>query len=373
MKEDQLSDKDYMMLALDLAKKGNGYTSPNPMVGAVVVKNGQIIGTGYHQFFGGPHAEVYALDEAADNAKDATLYVTLEPCNHIGKTPPCTEKIINSGIRKVFVAMQDPNPNVKGGGIDALQNHGIEVSVGLCENQARQLNEYFIKYSQSGIPFVILKYAATLDGMLCTQTGDSKWITNARSREYVHQIRHSVDAIMVGIGTIQNDDPSLTTRLDNMESPKDPIRIILDTHLKISPMARILNLQSAAKTVIITGSEPSPQQKASLNKQGVEIFVSPRKNDRIDLSTLMRTLGSMGIMSVLIEGGGTVIASAFRERIVDKVLCFFGTKILGGNDGVSICQGPGPKKMSDALLLHQIKVHRFEDDVMIEGMIHSNG
>jgi diaminohydroxyphosphoribosylaminopyrimidine deaminase/5-amino-6-(5-phosphoribosylamino)uracil reductase len=225
-----MDDESYMKLALELAEKGYGWTAPNPMVGAVVVKDGQVVGRGYHQRVGGPHAEVNAIDDAGSRAGGATIYVTLEPCNHFGRTPPCTRKILDAGIRRVVVAMADPNPAVTGGGIATLRDRGVAVTTGVCEKEARTLNEGFITWVTTGRPFVIVKCATTLDGRIATRTGDSRWVTGPASRQFVHRIRHGVDGIMVGVETVKKDDPSLTTRLDG-NTGSDPTRIILDTHL----------------------------------------------------------------------------------------------------------------------------------------------
>ncbi len=361
-------DSFYMNLALELAEKGRGFTSPNPMVGAVVVRDGHIVGTGYHEFAGGPHAEVNALNDAGESAKDATLYVTLEPCNHTGRTPPCTKKIIDSGIARVVVAMKDPNPNVTGGGIEFLRENGIQVDVGIEEKQACRLNEVFIKFVQTQRPFVILKTAATLDGRIATRTGDSKWVTGPSARNFVHTVRHAVDGIMVGIGTVNQDNPSLTTRLEKLKG-KDPVRIVLDTHLTIAENSRLLNLQSDAKTVLVTGEDISCEKKDRLEQQGVTFITTPLKNGKIDLDSLMDRLGTMGITSLLIEGGGRVAASALACGIVDKILFFYAPKILGGDDGVPICRGTGPDQMSNCIQVHDIWIQRFDDDILIEGYI----
>ena len=361
-------DSFFMNMALELSERGRGFTSPNPMVGAVVVRNSDVVGTGFHEYAGGPHAEVNALNDAGELAKDATLYVTLEPCNHTGRTPPCTEKIIESGIARVVVAMKDPNPDVTGGGIEFLRERGIQVDVGIEEKQAIRLNEFFVKYVQTKRPFVILKTAATLDGRIATRTGDSKWVTGPSARNYVHRIRHSVDAIMVGIGTVKKDDPSLTTRLETIKS-KDPLRIVLDTHLSISENARLLNVGSDAKTVLVTGNDVAHEKKQRLEKAGVTIIESPLKNGFIDLDALMVHLGEMGLTSLLIEGGGLAAASALACRIVDKILFFYAPKILGGDDGVPVCKGPGPDKMSDCIQIQDILIHRFDDDILVEGYI----
>lgn len=359
-------DTFYMNMALELAERGRGFTSPNPMVGAVVVKDSHIIGTGFHEYAGGPHAEVNALSDAGEAAKGATIYVTLEPCNHTGKTPPCTNRIIDSGIVRVVVAMGDPNPHVTGGGIGFLREKGITVDVGVAEKQALRLNEIFVKYIKSKKPFVILKAAATLDGRIATRTGDSKWVTGESARKFVHMIRHTVDGIMVGIGTVKQDDPGLTTRLENRKV-KDPVRIILDTRLSIDETARVLNLESNAGTLLVAGNDISPQKMRKLEKEGVKIIKNPLKDGLIDLNALMDRLGGMGITSILIEGGGRVAASALHSGIVDKILFFYAPKILGGDDGVPVCRGPGPERMSDCINIHDLLIHRFDDDILIEG------
>ena len=366
-----MNDEAIMKVALDLAGKGIGFTSPNPMVGAVLVKDGKVVGKGYHHAAGKAHAEVNAIDAAGPLAKGAVLYVTLEPCNHVGRTPPCTEKILAAGIREVVVAMPDPNPTVTGGGIDYLQRRGITVRSGICEAEARKLNEYFIKYVTTHRPFVTIKCAATLDGRIATRTGDSKWVTGPESRAFVHRLRHAVDAIMVGIHTIQKDDPSLTTRIDP-EVGKDPIRVILDTRLSIAEDAKVLRLQSDSATILVSAAPVTDAQKkkrARLEKRGARIVEAPLKQGRIDLDQLMNRLGADGITSLLIEGGGDVIASALAAGIVDKVFFFYAPKILGGDDGVPICRGSGPELMDRCVRVRDMDVRRFGSDVLIGGYI----
>jgi diaminohydroxyphosphoribosylaminopyrimidine deaminase/5-amino-6-(5-phosphoribosylamino)uracil reductase len=338
------------------------------MVGAVVVKDGNVVGSGYHEAVGKAHAEVNAIEDAGNLAKGATLYVTLEPCNHHGRTPPCTERIKAAGISRVVIAMKDPNPDVKGGGINDLKKQGIDISSGLCEDRAKKLNEAFIKYVQEKRPFVIIKCAATLDGRIATRTGDSRWVSGEESRAFVHRLRHAVDAIMVGIDTIKKDDPKLTTRLIGMKG-SDPIRVILDTHLSISEDAQILHLDSDSDTIIATGAPASKDRKATLGKKGVRILEVSVKDGLIDLDVLIERLGGLGITSLLIEGGSRVIASALAFRIVDKVIFFFAPRILGGDDGVPICSGAGPELMSESIPLKDINVRRFGNDIMIEGYI----
>lgn len=366
----------YMRRALDLARKGRGFTSPNPMVGAVVAKDGRIVGEGYHQAAGLPHAEVNALDDAGPEARGATLYVTLEPCNHTGRTPPCTEKIIRSGVSTVVTAMEDPNPRVAGGGNAALQAHGIQVHSGVCEKEARRLNEAFVKYICTGRPFVTVKCAATLDGRIATRTGDARWVTGSAARLHVHRLRHAVDGIMVGINTVQADDPSLTTRLpaDVQPQPKDPVRIVLDTHLSISKNAGILRLDSEAVTLIICADVVPAKTRAKIESPGVRVVpVETGGDGRIHLAGLMERLGTENITSLLIEGGSRVMASAFAAGIVDKAMFFYAPKILGGDDGVPICAGPSGDSMADCILLNDIQTRRFDDDLLVEGYVQYPG
>ncbi len=366
-----MNDEYFIKIALDLAKQGAGFTSPNPMVGAVVVKDNKIVGKGFHEAVGKAHAEVNAINDAGIFANGATLYVTLEPCNHTGRTPPCTKKIVSSGIKRVVVAMGDPNPHVQGGGIDSLIDLGIEVTAGICENEAKKQNEIFLKYINTKRPFVIVKCAATLDGQIATKTGDSKWVTSEESRKYVHGLRHLYDAIMVGIDTVKTDDPSLTTRLDGINC-LDPVRVILDTHLSISEDAKILGIDSSSETIIITGDSFSKDKKKRIEKKGATVVNLPVKNGFIDLKHLIGYLGSINITSLLIEGGGKVIASAFQAKIVDKINFFYGPKILGGNNGKSICNGLGPALMKNSIQIRDIDVTLFGNDVLVEGYVINN-
>jgi diaminohydroxyphosphoribosylaminopyrimidine deaminase/5-amino-6-(5-phosphoribosylamino)uracil reductase len=362
-----MDDEYFMKMALYLAKKGRGYTSPNPMVGAVIVKDGEVKGRGYHRSIGEAHAEVNAIDAAGSGARGATLYVNLEPCNHTGRTPPCTRKILEAGIKRVVFAMEDPN-TVAGGGAALLKKHGVEVQKGVCEVSAKRLNEAFLKHVQTKRPFVILKCAATLDGRIATRSGDSKWVTGEKARRFVHRLRHAVDAILVGIGTIQADNPSLTTRTGSKKGV-DPVRIVLDAQLSISPAAKILNLDSNSDTILVTGNKIEEDKKKSVQKKGVRLIQQPAASDQIDLNLLMDQLGAMGITSVLVEGGSRVIASAFGSGIVDKIYFFYAPKILGGDDGIPICRGTGRRLMKDSIQVKNVRVRRFDDDIMIEGYI----
>ena len=363
-----MDDQYFMQIALELATGGEGFTSPNPLVGAVVVKDGRVVGRGFHERVGEPHAEANAIDAAGHLAEGATLYVTLEPCNHTGRTPPCTHKIIEAGIRRVVIAMRDPNRKVAGGGADLLKQRGILVEIGICRDQAQKLNEIFIKYVSTGRPFVMAKCAATLDGRIATRTGDSRWVTGESARQFVHRLRHAVDAILVGINTVRTDNPSLTARLPDGRG-KDPVRIILDTHLSISPDARLLQQNSDADTILVVGKDATPEKLRAFEKEGIRLIRSEIKNGLIDLDALMDSLGAMQLTSLLIEGGSRVLASAFKAGIVDKVLFFYAPKILGGDDGVPICSGPGPELMSQSIPVSNIGLHRFGDDILVEGYI----
>ncbi|MFP4477626.1 MAG: bifunctional diaminohydroxyphosphoribosylaminopyrimidine deaminase/5-amino-6-(5-phosphoribosylamino)uracil reductase RibD [Desulfatibacillaceae bacterium] len=364
-----MSDTEYMKMALKLARLGEGRTSPNPMVGAVVVRDGQVVGTGYHARVGEAHAEVNALEAAGKRAEGATLYVTLEPCNHTGKTPPCTEAVIRSGVALVVTGMDDPNPGVAGGGLKRLKEHGIEVRSGVMEAEARELNEFWIKWVTTGRPFVLSKCAATLDGWIATRTGHSQWITNPRSRQRVHELRNAVDAVLVGMGTVRADDPGLNVRLGHGQG-KDPLRVILDPLLSIPEDARLLHMESESDTILVCAPDATPDKRRRLEKPGVCILEAPRApNAGIDLSYLMETLGRMKVTSVMIEGGGAVHAAALAARLVDKMSLFYAPKLFGGNDGVPMFTGTGPKTMDQTLRLHNLRVSRFDEDILIEGYV----
>lgn len=361
-------DIKYMERALELAQKGVGYTNPNPLVGAVIVKDGKIIGEGYHEVYGGNHAEVNAFKNATEDVKGATMYVTLEPCAHYGKTPPCVNAIVEKGIKKVVVSLGDPNPEVEGRGIKFLRDNGIEVVTGVLEKESRRINEIFLKYITTKLPFCILKTAMTLDGKIATRTGDSKWITNEESRKYVHKLRHRVAAIMVGIGTVLQDNPYLNTRLESIKG-SDPIRVIVDTYAKIPIEANVLNSQSNART-IIASTELAPKEKfRKLEGKGAEIIVTPLKDGRVDLNHLIKSLGERKIDSVLIEGGSELNYSAVEAGIVDKVNAFIAPKFIGGGQTKTPIGGLGRTLMKDAILLKNISVHRFGNDIMIEGYL----
>lgn len=361
-------DKFYMQKAIELARKGEGYTGSNPLVGAVVVKDNQIVGCGYHKYYGGPHAEVYALDEAGEDARDAELFVNLEPCCHQGKTGPCSLKVINSGVSRVVIGMQDPHSAVDGGGVDMLARQGIEVKTGVLEEKCRRLNEIFIKYMTEELPFVILKAAQTLDGFLGTSTGDSRWITNEKARLYGHRLRHRTEAILVGVGTILSDDPSLTARLPDKKS-RDGLRVILDPGLKTPPGARIINQQSEVGTLLVTGKNIS-REKMDLfrEKKDVEFLqLKLKESGIIPLRELLEKLHQREVSSVLIEGGGRTNYYFLQEKLIDKAYVFLAPRVYGGADGVSVFSGTGPEEMSAICELKNVEYEYLDTNLLIKG------
>ena len=360
-------DELYMKRAINLAKKGSGHTSPNPLVGAVIVKDNKIIGEGYHEYYGGNHAEVNAIENATKDVEGSTIYVTLEPCSHFGKTPPCAKKIVESKFAKVVIGMTDPNPLVSGRGIRIIEEAGIEVVAGVLEEDVKELNEIFIKYILTEKPFCYMKYAMTLDGKIASWSGDSKWITSEKSRKYVHHIRQQVSAIMVGIGTVLADDPSLTTRRGG-EVDKDAIRVIIDTRCRIPLDARVLNLDSSVRTIIATGSSCEEKLEA-LREKGAEIITTPLKENRIDIEWLFEELGRMGIDSVLLEGGATLNYSALDAGVVDKVMAFVAPKLIGGQNAKTPVEGEGIAYVRNAVKLKDLDIKRFDEDILITGII----
>ncbi|SET63391.1 diaminohydroxyphosphoribosylaminopyrimidine deaminase [Natronincola peptidivorans] len=355
-----------MKKALSLARLGWGKTRPNPLVGAVIIKDGRIIADGYHHFYGGDHAEVDALKKIDFAAEDATMYVTLEPCSHYGKTPPCVEAIIKSKIKKVVVALEDPNPEVAGKGIKILRNHGIEVLTGILEEEAEELNEIFIKYITTLKPFCILKTAMTLDGKIAAYTGDSKWITDEDARAYVHHIRDRVAGIMVGITTVEKDDPLLNTRISN-KKVSQPTRIIVDSKLRISLEAKVVKSAKDQKTIIATTDKASKEKTTQLIELGAQVLTVEEKNGQVDLEKLMVQLGKRKIDSVLLEGGGTLNFSALEARVVDKIMYFIAPKIIGGRDAITPVEGDGKALVKDAFMIEDISLKRFQKDILVEG------
>lgn len=361
-----------MRRALKLAAKGTGYTSPNPLVGAVIVKDGRIIGEGFHRLYGSDHAEVDAFKNATEDVRGADMYVTLEPCSHYGKTPPCARAIVEKGISRVFIGLTDPNPLVSGKGIQILMENGIQVESGILEEEGRKLNEIFLKYITTELPFCIMKTAMTLDGKIATASGDSKWITGELSRKHVHELRHRVSAIMAGIGTILADDPMLTTRLEG-RSGKDPVRIIIDSSARIPLEAKVLNPDSKAGAIIAATAKADKQKIKALEAKGAEVIITPLKDNGVDLSFLMRELGKRKIDSVLLEGGGSLNYSALKSGIVDKVNSFIAPKIIGGENARTPVEGEGIAYMKDAIMLHKTEFYKFGDDIMVEGYIRKEG
>lgn len=356
---DNETDKHYMSMALSLAEKGRGKTSPNPMVGAVVVRDDMIVGQGYHQKAGEDHAEVIALREAGEAARGATLYVTLEPCCHNGKTPPCTHAICKSGIRRVVAAMMDENPLVCGEGIACLQNENIEVTVGVLENLARKLNETYLKFIREGIPFVTLKLATTLDGRIADTAGTSRWITGSEARQQVHQLRAWSDAVMVGIGTVLADDPALTVH--DVEG-SDPLRVVVDSHLRIPLSAKVMKDNNV---IIATTDNAEKARLAACEKRGIVVWKLDSVDGRVSLANLLKKLGEREITCILCEGGGTLAGSLLKERHVDKVIFAIAPKILGS--GKHAVDDIGIETLDAAIGLKERKIEVFGDDVLMSG------
>lgn len=356
----------YMSHALNLASRSSGRTSPNPMVGAVIVRDGQIVGEGWHMRAGTPHAEIHAINHAGKLAIGATIYVTLEPCSHYGRTGPCTDAIINAGITKVIVAMTDPNPLVAGRGIAQLRAAGIEVIDGVCSAEAAALNEVFIKWITTNLPFVILKTAMTLDGKTATRTGHSQWITGLEARTRVHQFRDKYDAILVGIGTALADDPELTTRL--VPSGKNPIRIIVDSLARIPLNAKVITDGRAPTIIAVTPAAPIEKIQA-LQAKGVEVLPVAGGGRTVDLRKLFELLGARGISSIFVEGGSTIGAALLEENLIDKIHCFVAPKIVGGTAAPGVIGGYGIDNLNEAILLESISSEFVGQDILISGYV----
>lgn len=357
-----MEHEQYMQLALDEAKKGCGWVNPNPMVGAIIVKDGQIIGKGYHKKCGDWHAERNALSSCGTNPAGATMYVTLEPCCTYGKTPPCTDAIIESGIAAVVVGTTDPNPAVSGKGIRQLEEHGISVTSGVLEERCRRLNDVFFHFITTNTPYVTMKYAMTLDGKTATVSGKSKWITGEAAREHVHYSRHENTAIMVGLGTVIADDPLLTCRLTGC---KNPVRIICDTGLSIPIGSRIVETAGEIKTIIATAAQENGKSDL-LQKKGIDILKVPIKNDHIDLCVLMALLGERKIDSILLEGGAALNGAALESGIVQKVQAYIAPKIFGGQKAKTPVGGNGVDSPDDAFLLADRELTILGDDILLE-------
>lgn len=353
-----MNDIDYMKLALQLAESTRGQTSPNPMVGSVVVKNGAIVGMGAHLKAGEGHAEVQALNMAGDQAEGGTIYVTLEPCSHYGKTPPCADLIIERGLKRVVVATGDPNPAVAGRGLVKLRQAGLEVVFGVCQAEADALNEVFFHYMRHVTPFVTVKSAMTLDGKTATVTGKSKWITGAAAREDVHRYRHTHDAILVGIGTVLADNPSLTTRLPG--GGKNPIRIVLDRTLRI-PLDALLIQGQEAPTWILTREEAPLEKQKELEQFGIEVIRLPDDS----IQTALQVLGSKGVTSLFVEGGAEVNGSFLKERAINQFIMYMAPKLFGGQSAATVIGGEGFSEVEDALELDIIEVATVGADIKV--------
>lgn len=363
-----MSEKEkYMRRALELARLGEGYVSPNPMVGCVIVKDGQIISEGYHERYGGNHAERNALLSCTDDAEGADLYVTLEPCCHHGKTPPCTDIILEKKIGRVFVGCTDPNPKVAGKGIQILKDHGLVVETGLLEEECLKLNEVFFHYISSGRPFVVMKYAMSLDGKIACSTGDSKWITGKDAREHVHALRKRYSSILVGINTVINDNPMLDCRI---ESGVNPVRIICDSSLRIPLDSRIMKTANDISTIIACSEsaleQPDLIEKAdSLRALGAEVL--PCGKHSVDLPLLFDLLGEKKIDSVLVEGGGTIHGSLRDQHLIDKVYAYIGGTLIGGKTAPGPVKGIGASYMDESISLENMTITEFKNDFLIAG------
>jgi diaminohydroxyphosphoribosylaminopyrimidine deaminase/5-amino-6-(5-phosphoribosylamino)uracil reductase len=364
----QPQDADFMRIALEEARKGQGRTAPNPCVGAVVVREGQIVGRGYHRRAGTPHAEVNALNAAGDLAAGSTLYVTLEPCNHTGRTPPCTQAVLKAGITRVVVGMSDPNPTVAGGGSAFLASQGVEVVSGMLEAECMALNRPFVKHITTGLPWVVMKAGMSLDGKISHGPGLGGRITGEASRLSTHRLRNTLDAILIGIGTALVDDPSLTTRLPASESGRDPVRIVLDTHLRLPPRAKLVSQQSQAPTWIFCHADASIAAEEALTSTGALVYrVETGEDGRLDCREAMARLGRNGITSVLVEGGAAVHASLLRSGLVDEVFLFVAPLFIG-LQGTSLIAGDFPRFPHQFPRLHSIEVQQSGEDVLIHGL-----
>ena len=366
-----MNDMEYMSLALRLAEKGCGWTSPNPMVGAVIVKDGQVIGQGWHEKYGAPHAERNALAACTQPPQGATMYVTLEPCCHYGKQPPCVDAVLEAGIRRVVVGSADPNPLVGGKGIRILREHGVQVTEDVLREQCDRLNEVFLYYIKTRRPFVVMKYAMTMDGKIAAYTGESKWITGEAARNHVQQQRHRYTAIMAGVGTVLADDPLLTCRIPN---GKNPIRIICDTRLQTPLDARVVTTAKQAPTVfaacagVCGGQEQERYQKKKLALQeaGCRILEVKEKNGHVDLQQLMQQLGEEQIDSILLEGGGMLHWAALDSGIVRRVQAYVAPKLFGGREAKTPVEGQGVASPSEAFVLKNSTITMLGEDFLIE-------
>jgi len=364
------ADEKYMLIAMHLAQKGAGVVNPNPMVGAVVVKNGRIVGKGYHEYFGGAHAELNALTMAGRSAKGATLYVTLEPCNHEGKTPPCAPLVAGKGIARVVVGLKDPNPGVNGNGAGYLMDHGVTVVTGILEEKLKRQNEIFLKYITTKRPFCVLKTAISLDGKTATVTGESKWISGVQSRADVHKLRKDIAAIMVGADTIIHDDPLLNVR-NQGKHVKNPLKVIVDSSGRIALTAKALENDPQLCIVAMT-ERTDPKRRRDLERLGVQVLICPEMEGHVDLRYMATALGAMGIDSMLLESGGTLAFAALDAQIVDKVRVYISPRIFGGVTAPGMVGGKGIESLDKAFRLENISWQKSGEDMRMEGTIVKN-
>lgn len=359
-------DEKYMRLAMQLAGNAIGRTSPNPLVGAVIVKDNRVVGCGWHRKAGTPHAEVHALNQAGELAQGADVYVTLEPCAHYGKTPPCAKALVEAKVKNVYGGLLDVNPKVAGKGFKILENAGIHVEYGFLQDELRKQNEVFFKWIEHKKPFIVLKAAMTLDGKIATATGQSKWITNETSRAYGYKLRDIYDGIMVGINTVIEDNPMLTARVDG---GKNPIRIVVDSSLKIDINANVVQDKSA-KTIIATTDKANKDKILKLQAQDVDVIVVDKdENDKVDIEKLLDILGQQNICSILVEGGATLSGSFVAKKLVDKVYFFIAPKIIGGKEAKTPVAGTGILNLQEALALKDIQIEKLEEDILIIGRV----
>lgn len=352
----------FMRIALNLAAQAKGETYPNPLVGAVIVKNNRIVGRGFHKKAGGPHAEIFALKEAGKNAKGAVLFCTFEPCAHYGATGPCVKEIVDAGVKEVYAGMIDPNPLTKGKGIAYLKKKGIGVEVGFLQEEIERLNEDFIKAVTKKMPFVTVKIAESLDGKIATRTGESKWVTSAESREYAHVLRCYYDAIMVGINTVLKDDPWLES-----SQRRHPLtKIVLDSDLRIPLTSRLFKNKSS---VIIAAARNNETKERELTRRGIKVLYVKTERERVSLKDLLQKLNSLKIRNILVEGGAELVGSFLDHKLADKALFFIAPKIIGGRRALSAVGGEGVKELHQAAYLRDIEIKKIKDDILIEGYL----
>lgn len=366
-KSPRFDESVYMRRALMLAARGVGRVEPNPMVGCVLVKAGRVVGEGYHRKFGGPHAEVEAIRDAGNSARGATAYVTLEPCCHFGKTPPCTDALLAAGVKRVVAAMRDPFPKVSGHGLDLLRKAGVEVETGLCETEAIQLNGPYLKRQRLGMPWVILKWAQSIDGKIATRTGESRWISGEQSRRWVHQIRGRVDAVLVGVGTVIADDPMLDCRYGRLRRVAK--RIIIDPHLRTPSNARLVRTAGEIPTIVVTSRGIHRSKTETLAREGVQILQVRENKDGLDLKAILKELARQGMTNILVEGGGKTLGRFYDSGLADEAIVFIARKLIGGEEAISPLSGRGPARMKGIRSPVWIRpAHIGQDDVYRIGL-----